>query len=82
MAGTRNTPALSAGLEPRLKDFFYKDFDNENYTARRREVLQRLQLLLDNDAMNAMLSSVVTRFTFDEAWTAARSSSSTTQRTS
>lgn len=54
-------------LEPRLKDFFYKDFDNENYSARRREVLQRLQLLLDNDAMNAILSSAFTRFTFDEA---------------
>lgn len=54
-------------LEPRLKDFFYKDFDNENYSARRREVLQRLQLLLDNDAMNAILTSAFTRFTFDEA---------------
>ena len=54
-------------LDPHLKDFFHRDFDNENYTARRREVLQRLQLLLDNDAMRAMLSSVVTRFTFDEA---------------
>jgi hypothetical protein len=54
-------------LEPRLKDFFYKDFGNENYSARRREVLQRLQLLLDNDAMNAILSSAFTRFTFDEA---------------
>lgn len=54
-------------LEPRLKDFFHKDFDNENYRARRREVLQRLQLLLDNDAMNAILSSAFTRFTFDEA---------------
>ena len=54
-------------LEPRLKDFFYKDFDNENYSSRRREVLQRLQLLLDNDAMNAILSSAFTRFTFDEA---------------
>ena len=54
-------------LEPRLKDFFYRDFGNENYSARRREVLQRLQLLLDNDAMNAILSSAFTRFTFDDA---------------
>jgi hypothetical protein len=54
-------------LEPRLKDFFYKDFYNDNYQSRCREVLQRLQLLLDNDTMNAMLSAPATRFMFDDA---------------
>jgi hypothetical protein len=59
--------SLIGRLDPHLRDFFHRDFGNENYTARRREVLQRLQLLLDNDAMRAMLSSTFTRFTFDEA---------------
>src|ERR1700737_2221491 len=54
-------------LDPRLKDFFYKDFYSDNYQSRCREVMQRLQLLLDNDTMNAMLSAPATRFTFDEA---------------
>jgi hypothetical protein len=54
-------------LEPRLRDFFYKDFQNTHYQERCQEVLRRLQLLLDNDTMNAMLSAPATRFTFDEA---------------
>jgi hypothetical protein len=54
-------------LEPRLRDFFYKDFQNTHYQERCQEVLRRLQLLLDNDTMNAMLSAPATRFTFDDA---------------
>jgi len=54
-------------LAPDLREFFRTDYDDENFRARRREVLQRLRLLLDNDTMHAMLLSVHTRFFIDEA---------------
>src|SRR5438270_54132 len=54
-------------LPPDLKDFFYKDFNEKGYADRRREVLQRLRLLLDNDTMRAMLTATVTRFRIGEA---------------
>ena len=38
-------------LEPRLRDFFYNDFESDNYVARRREVLHRLQLLLEKNTL-------------------------------
>ena len=50
-----------------LKDFFYKDFNEKGYADRRREVLQRLRLLLDNETMRAMLTASVTRFRIGEA---------------
>ena len=46
-------------LPPDLKDFFYKDFNEKKYADRRREVLQRLRLLLDNETMRAMLTATV-----------------------
>ena len=54
-------------LPPDLKDFFYKDFNEKNYADRRREVLQRLRLLLDNETMRAMLTATSTRFRIGEA---------------
>jgi hypothetical protein len=39
---------LIAALPLDLQDFFYKDFNEKNYVDRRREVLQRLRLLLDS----------------------------------
>ena len=54
-------------LPPDLKDFFYKDFNEKGYADRRREVLQRLRLLLDNETMRAMLTATVTRFRISEA---------------
>ena len=54
-------------LPPDLKDFFYKDFNEKNYADRRREVLQRLRLLLDNETMRAMLTASSTRFRIGEA---------------
>ena len=56
-----------AALPPDLQDFFHKDFNEKNYLDRRREVLQRLRLLLDNETMRAMLTAAVTRFRIGEA---------------
>jgi hypothetical protein len=50
-----------------LQDFFRNDFPERNYADRRREVLQRLRLLLDNDTMRAMLTAARTRFHISEA---------------
>ena len=50
-----------------LRDFFVHDFNERNYADRRREVLQRLRLLLDNETMRAMLTATVTRFHIGEA---------------
>ena len=50
-----------------LKDFFQNDFNEKNYTDRRREVLQRLRLLLDNDTMRSMLTAETTRFRMSDA---------------
>src|SRR6185437_396821 len=50
-----------------LQDFFYKDFNERTYVDRRREVLQRLRLLLDNETMRAMLLASSTRFRIGEA---------------
>ena len=54
-------------LPPDLQDFFYNDFPERNYADRRREVLQRLRLLLDNETMRAMLTATQTRFHIREA---------------
>ena len=56
-----------AKLPPDLQDFFHKDFNEKGYADRRREVLQRLRLLLDNDTMRGMLTATSTRFRIGEA---------------
>jgi hypothetical protein len=56
-----------ATLPPDLQDFFRNDFNERNYADRRREVLQRLRLLLDNDTMRAMLTASSTRFRIGDA---------------
>lgn len=58
---------LIAALPLDLQDFFYKDFNEKSYVDRRREVLQRLRLLLDNDTMRAMLTAASTRFRIADA---------------
>lgn len=45
-----------------LQDFFATEFNDRIYADRRREVVQRIRLLLDNDAMRAMLLAPKTRF--------------------
>src|SRR5439155_24090689 len=54
-------------LAPDLRDFFYKEFNERMYADRRREVVQRLRLLLDNPSMAAMLLSLRTRFDLGKA---------------
>ncbi|MGH7714439.1 MAG: type IV secretory system conjugative DNA transfer family protein, partial [Vulcanimicrobiaceae bacterium] len=65
--GTKKYEQYVEKLSPDLRDFFRNDYNDVNFSARRREVLQRLRLLLDNDTMNAMLLSVRTRFVIDDA---------------
>ena len=50
-----------------LQDFFYKEFTDRMYVDRRREVVQRLRLLLDNESMKAMLLAMHTRFDIGKA---------------
>ncbi len=59
-------------LPPDLQDFFYNDFNDRTYVDRRREVLQRLRLLLDNETMRAMLLATTTRFHIGEAMDAGK----------
>lgn len=59
--------AYIAKLPADLRDFFDRDFNDRSYVERRREVLQRLRLLLDNEAMRAMLTAPATRFRIGEA---------------
>lgn len=59
-------------LPPDLQDFFFNEFDEKQYTDRRKEVLQRIRLLLDNDTMKAMLLASHTRFRIGEAMDAGK----------
>jgi hypothetical protein len=54
-------------LPPDLRDFFENEFNEKNYADRRREVLQRLRLLLDNETMRGMLTAETTRFRMSAA---------------
>jgi hypothetical protein len=65
--GYEKYAAYIAELPPDLQDFFRNDFNERNYADRRREVLQRLRLLLDNETMRSMLTATNTRFRIGEA---------------
>lgn len=65
--GTAKYEEYIKKLPPDLQDFFYNDFPERNYADRRREVLQRLRLLLDNETMRAMLTAASTRFHISQA---------------
>jgi len=54
-------------LPPDLQDFFQHDFNEDTTRARRREVVQRLSLLLGNDIMRAMFTATSTRFRIADA---------------
>jgi hypothetical protein len=65
--GTAKYEVYIRQLPPDLQDFFAKDFNEKGYADRRREVLQRLRLLLDNETMRAILTATSTRFRIGEA---------------
>ena len=50
-----------------LQDFFYKEFNTKTYQDRRPEIIWRIRLLLENDAMRGMLLAAKTRFNIGEA---------------
>jgi hypothetical protein len=56
-------PHIDALEDERLKEFFYIDFD-QRYAERRREVIQRLDLLLENDFIKPMLLAPKTKMNF------------------
>jgi hypothetical protein len=55
-----------------LQDFFYKEFNDRLYADRRREVAQRLRLLLDNETLRSMLLAMRTRFDMGAAMDAGK----------
>jgi hypothetical protein len=50
-----------------LQDFFFKEFNTKTYQDRRPEIIWRIRLLLENDAMRGMLLAAKTRFNIGEA---------------
>jgi hypothetical protein len=54
-------------LPERLRQFFYTEFDTENLRGRRKEINLRLDLLLDNDSLRAMLTAIKNRFKIADA---------------
>jgi hypothetical protein len=55
-----------------LKDFFLKEFNTKVYEDRRKEIVWRLRLLLENDTMRAMMLALRTRFNIAEAMDAGK----------
>ena len=61
-----------SGLPPDLRDFFQHDFNENSSRDRRREILQRLSLLMSNDALRVMFTAVKTQFRISEAMDSGR----------
>jgi hypothetical protein len=70
--GIKTHEHLIKTLPPDLQDFFATDFNDDTTRARRREVVQRLSLLLGNDIMRAMFTAANTRFRIAEAMDAGK----------
>jgi hypothetical protein len=50
-----------------LQDFFYKEFNSKIYEDRKKEIVWRLRLLLENDTIRSMLLAMRTRFEMGKA---------------
>jgi hypothetical protein len=61
-----------AKLPHDLQEFFAKEFTTKVYEDRRKEIIWRLRLLLENDAMRGMLLALRTRFNIAEAMDAGK----------
>ena len=55
-----------------LQDFFYKEFNTKTYQDRRPEIIWRIRLLLENEAMRGMLLATRTRFNIGAAMNAGK----------
>jgi hypothetical protein len=55
-----------------LQDFFLKEFNTKVYEDRRKEIIWRMRLLLENDAMRGMMLALRTRFNIAEAMDAGK----------
>ena len=80
--GVKKYEQLIKTLPADLQDFFATDFNEDTTRARRREVVQRLSLLLGNDIMRAMFTAATHVSVSRKRWTPGKSSSSTIQSTS
>jgi len=70
--GVKKYEQLIKTLPADLQDFFATDFNEDTTRARRREVVQRLSLLLGNDIMRAMFTAANTRFRIADAMDAGK----------
>ena len=70
--GVKKREQFIKTLPADLQDFFATDFNEDTTRARRREVVQRLSLLLGNDIMRAMFTATNTRFHIAEAMDAGK----------
>jgi hypothetical protein len=61
-----------AKLPQDLQEFFYKEFNTKLYEDRRKEIIWRLRLLLENDTMRGMLLALRTRFNIAHAMDAGK----------
>ena len=55
-----------------LQDFFYTEFNTKVYEDRKREIVWRLRLLLENDTVRSMMLAVRTRFDIGAAMDAGK----------
>jgi len=55
-----------------LQDFFFKEFNTKVYEDRKREIVWRLRLLLENDTMRGMMLAMRTRFDIGAAMDAGK----------
>ena len=55
-----------------LQDFFYTEFNTKIYEDRKREIVWRLRLLLENDTVRSMMLAVRTRFDIGAAMDAGK----------
>lgn len=55
-----------------LQDFFYKEFNTKVYEDRKREIVWRLRLLLENDTVRSMMLAVRTRLDIGAAMDAGK----------
>jgi hypothetical protein len=55
-----------------LQDFFYNEFNTKVYEDRKREIVWRLRLLLENDTVRSMMLAVRTRFDIGAAMDAGK----------
>jgi hypothetical protein len=65
--GVKKYAAYIKLLPQDLQDFFANEFNTKVYEDRRKEIIWRIRLLLENDTMRAMMLALRTRFNIIDA---------------